>query len=428
MKEAKLSTSTGEGRQFILPDSAKFVCGLLKVSQETALPEKGRVQMVFLNNDEYEVPYSSTLAATTCPSDLEGQPALHRSEYAIKVEERSGAGHTRTETARMTLAEAAGAFSKGLRDPVRPFVAAEYTRRLFIPNDMHEVNVAVDTNLRYFQITRQGIFLELRIDKEDRVEIQSNKNGEVSKALEGLLADSGAIPTVPKESTAYNLFGSFIKTTYGGKIYKELPGIEIESKLEFEGQDPLPKIKELFKKGEVQGFVLPSNFPFTVVGGKINRYYHDDTGVFKAMFAGPAMKIVRKGESLVAQDPYDLNCILRRKEEKSERIPITPEILANATMLGELSRERRAFWVDNAKNGRIYHLSTDRCINDSGEFCELEIEFVGSKRSGGNASEVEIVGDIAFLTKFMIDRFPNLRPSTLTKEEWLAQKRTTSIV
>ena len=110
-----------------------------------------------------------------------------------------------------------------------------------------------------------------------------------------------------------------------------------------------------------------------------------------------------------------MNCILRRKEQKSERIPITPEILANATMLGELSGER-AFWVDNAHNGRIYHLSTDRCINGSGEFCELEIEFVGSKRSTGNASEVEIVGDIAFLSKFMLDRFPQLRPSTLTKE------------
>ena len=102
---------------------------------------------------------------------------------------------------------------------------------------MPEVNVTVDTDLRYFQVTRQGIFVELRADKEDRVEIRSEQEvARLSKAVEWLLADSGAIPTVSKESTAYNLFGSFIKTTYGGKIYKELPGIEIESKLEFEGK------------------------------------------------------------------------------------------------------------------------------------------------------------------------------------------------
>ena len=64
LREAKLSKSAGKESQFILPDSAKFVSGLLEFSQETALPEKGRVQTIFLNNDEYEVPYSSTLAAT----------------------------------------------------------------------------------------------------------------------------------------------------------------------------------------------------------------------------------------------------------------------------------------------------------------------------------------------------------------------------
>ncbi len=84
---------------------------------------------------------------------------------------------------------------------------------------------------------------------------------------------------------------------------------------------------------------------------------------------------------------------------------------------------RKAFWVDNLKTGRTYHISLDCCIGPPGILYETEVEYTGRYIGSGNTkqdeAEKEIIEDIAKITKILIEKFPELKPSELTKQKWL---------
>lgn len=408
-------------KRFILPNSADFVRELLRTSEEVRFSDRTCVQTIYLNNDEHEVPLSSSLKARLYIPDLKNHPTIRDSEYFIDVKEATSKHHRKKERTRMKLADAVRILSDGFKLPLRPFVAVEYSRRHFRPNGTN-TRITVDGQLKYFRLTEKGEFVDIGKEDYDRVEIKSGENGGAQRT-EDLLIASRAIPVISKKFVAYNFLRAFLEAKYGNRIYKELPGIEIESKLELIAKDPLFEIKDLFRQGEVPGFILPPQFPFTVVSGSLNRYYQDERGVFKAMFRGNTARIIRKGKIEVVKDPYNLNCILRREEHKGESISTDSAILKTSRVLGELYRDRKAFWVDKPTTGRTYHLSLDRCSSDFGELYELEIEFAGNYNDVRATSEKEMIEDIAFLTKFMLERFPGLKVSQLTKENWLLQAR-----
>jgi hypothetical protein len=94
--------------------------------------------------------------------------------------------------------------------------------------------------------------------------------------------------------------------------------------------------------------------------------------------------------------------------------------------IGYLHRSRRAFWPENRKTGRIFHISLDKCQSFEGKVMwQLEVEYTGryvdhleniSPDEAKTAIRQE-VADLAQETQAFCGDC--LIPSTLTKFDWL---------
>jgi len=80
---------------------------------------------------------------------------------------------------------------------------------------------------------------------------------------------------------------------------------------------------------------------------------------------------------------------------------------------------RKAFWVENQQTSKFYHISLDCCLGLPGTLYEIEIEYTGRYINSETTREEEIIEDIARLTRTLIEKFPKLKPSQLTKQDWL---------
>jgi len=423
MEKVKVDLPERVEKRFVVSNQ-DFIKKLLEIAEEISFSDKKYIQTVYFNNEEYVVPLTSSIKARTYLQGPQEHPTLlYDSEYFIDFKEAKDKYRRIKERVKTNLKDGLKIINKNFKLQVRPFVIVEYFRRHFVPKNGENTRITVDSQLRYFYLTDKKEVIELGKEDYNRIEIKSKEqDNQIALKAEELLKEAGAVSVISKKFMAYNLLRGYIEKNNGNKIYKELPGIEIEAKLELEGEDPFLEIKNLFREKNVSGFILPPHFPFTLVSGSLNRYYQDKKGVFKAMFRGNEARIIRKGKSEIVKDSYNLNCILRREENKGEMIPANSEIFKNSKFLGELYRGRKAFWVDKPETKRTYHISLDRCSSDFGELYELEIEFTGNYSDVKTNSEEEIIEDIAFLTKFILERFPQLKKSQLTKENWLLSK------
>lgn len=415
-------------RRYVILTPGEFLNSITPYVERKKFSDSEYVQTIYFNNEEHAVPFGFSIKARQYLPQIAGQPILDdREKYFLDLKQGQGENKQK-ERLETTLGEATKIVNERHRFseiPLRPYVAVQYLRRHYIPKGIEDVRLTLDSEQKYFFFpSHQKESIEIgEVDGYVQLEIkQKSPNAYFDNLVKEILTNSNAFPVISKKFTAYNFLGLYHAKTSGKPFHKELQGYEIESKLVTDSESVFPKVKRLFE-AESSDFKLPAHFPYTFESASINRYYRSSKGLFKAMLRRNEVEIVRKGDIEVVEDPFGLNCVLKRKEVKGEIIPIDSEIVSTAELQGELYRMRKAFWVENPRSSRFYHISLDCCLGLPGTFYEVEVEYSGRYGGpevvAGDRTEEEIVEDIAKISMILIREFPELKPTQLTKQSWL---------
>lgn len=424
----KIDLPTRIEKRYIISSSENFLDRISPYVERKRFSANEYVQTIYFNNDEHVVPFEFSIKARRYLPNLPDFPVLDDGVYFLDLKKGKGNDKQkiRLEATLKEITKIVNERYSFSEIPLRPYVLVEYLRHHYIPKNTKNIRLTLDTNLRYFFFPpnqKKGV----EIGKEDgytRLEIKERTPNKSFDSLIGeILREINAFPVISKKFTAYNFLGLHHIKTSSKPFHKELKGYEIESKLETNSEEIFQKIKQFFKENK-SNFRLPSHFPYTFESASINRYYRNNEGSFKAMLRRNEAEIVKKSNTEVVKDPYRLNCILKRKETKGNIVPINSEILSSAKLQGELYRMRKAFWVENQQTSRFYHLSLDCCLGLPGTLYEVEVEYTGryTDSEGRQDAQEEIIKDIAKITQTLIEKFPEVKPSQLTKKDWLGVK------
>lgn len=295
-----------------------------------------------------------------------------------------------------------------------PYVANAYTRQHFHIGGIEEFRITIDSSIGYYlfesgfkakQIGKEDyarIELKVPIDKLDSLEF---------KKVQILLKELGAENIISKKDMAYNLLTKYLRTKINRRVMPSDTEIEAKLLLEGKNQHVFHRIKQDFKEGNILGFKLLKEFPYTLEGGKIHRYFLIDGQSKRVSLKGELKKIISKQNLEIAPDPFNLNCIVKRREIKT---PFNPDLTGPSQMI---YRKRKYFLVENQQNGISYCILIDRCTCGHNELFQMEIE--GLLLSSSGEPEKDIIEDIASIANQLVKKYNVLTPTTLTKLDWL---------
>lgn len=425
--EIKIDLPTRTEKRYIISSLENFLDRISPYVERKRFSNNEYVQTIYFNNDEHVVPFEFSIKARRYLPNLPDFPVLDDDDVYF-LDLKRGKGNDKQKIRfKTTLKEATKIVNETYSFssiPLRPYVLVEYLRQHYIPKNTRNIRLTSDTSLRYFFFPpdQKGAIEIGREDGYTRIEIKEGEpNESFSNLVREVLREINAFPIISKKFTAYNFLGLHHAKTSGKPFHKELRGYELESKLETNSEEIFQKIKQFFKENK-SDFRLPLHFPYTFESASINRYYKNNEGLFKAMFRRNEAEIVKKGDVEIIKEPFGLNCILKRKETKGDIVPIDSKIISTAQLQGELYRMRKAFWVENQQTSRFYHISLDCCLGLPGTLYEIEVEYTGRYIDSEDTQEEEIIEDITRITKTLIEEFPKLKPSQLTKQDWLGVK------
>ncbi len=385
--------------------------------------DKPYTQTIYFNNDDHDVPFGVSLKVRRYVQDpLCSLLSLTDKDYFLEVKKSSGSKRTKTRDV-MTLEEAERFLNHqdSSMQNLRPYMAVVYHRRHFVPTDNTGVRVTLDDDIKYFYFLGSDAIQTGSEDEYARLEIKETDSCEASVFANDTAVAFGAVPVISKKCKGFYFATNFLTRRFGRPFYDELEDYEIEAKLDANGEESFRRAKRLFRSSS-DNFLLAQHFPYTCETHGIQRYYAKDDKTFRASFVGAGIKITGKWGETVIKDPFNLGCILKRRETKGSVIPADSHVLASAEFIGCIDRSRKAFYVTNQATGRFYHISVDDTSGSSSHISQLEIEYVG--KFGTNPiedpeSEGHIVYDIATITRAILSNDPSLRPTTLTKKDFL---------
>lgn len=443
-------------QRFLVPfgEEGRLAADIAMILQFTTYSDRPFSQTVYINDDELSVPWGVSLKARRYIGQPQQRIRLHpRTLFSceIKTEESEGSQRRLKQKKVMRLKDFCQWASTELAFVLagailRPHIVTQYYRRHYVSQD-EDLRLTLDTEMQYGFFPANRPFIWTGNEDGGRVEIKIDQDAMASQEYQlvmDILSQHGAITVISKKEQGYNFHGHYLDINFGCRPQKELRGVEIEAK--FEVCHPQPQrlfddLKRAFLVGSFAGYML-EDYPFTQATASINHYWSRMIGNqivdgVKFLYRAGHFGIVTKEKTIVIEDPHHLNCILRRSENKSEVYRQTKEnverILAShqgsfgdLRYCGFVYRQRHAFWPENVSNGRIYHLSLDRCICSGRILYQMELEYVG-RRPGdwqvSSSAEEEIVAELSELA-WVIYQYINresqiLVPSQLTKFEWL---------
>jgi hypothetical protein len=386
-------------------------------------------ETVYFDNADHELPFEHSMKArhytalraaslfTLNPQDMwimELKSEIESSEQLLRKKER----------AEMPLADLLGRFSSldaidatRLSQPLVPFLADSYYRTHYLVSGNNGFRVTVDTQPIYYLFTEPLVATQCGKEDYVRVELKiSDPNvgqASISAVLDALNA-VGAAPAVSKKDMAYNMISAYLRA----KHYSPIPesDTEIEAKLSLNGnqQHVFNQIKHGFAAGAFPGFRLIETFPFTQVGGKLNSYAILPNNDYQRISIKGEQKVLTvKDEAEVVDDALGLGCILRRREIKS---PVDPAQEGKAPTV-TLYRKRKYFLVRSERSGREYCILIDRCVHGGSKLFQIEVEETLLRPT--KEQENQAAAEIAEITGRILDMHPGLKPTSLTKREWL---------
>lgn len=329
-----------------------------------------------------------------------------------------------------------------------PLVSVQYQYREFRIY-RQKIHIKIYSNLIYGVVSPVGEILDSWTNGLAIVQIDIAKDvdPQISEPIKQRIINMLKVRSVSIKEQAYNYYSKYIGLKYGQNPDKEDRTIEIESKFIVNPDLCNPwiefgKLKDGFCNDKFQDYKL-QYYPFTLSSASINEYYRrfeDGKPVdgLKILNNGVAFSVTIKANTKVFKDKYGLNCVTIRDETKVPKVLHAEQDymsvvrsyekeMGKLRFSGRLFRNRLAFWPENEKTGRIFHVSLDRCQNElNGEVLyQLEIEYTGVVRKVNFPStEEEIILETVELTKMVYDYLVEIgtpvTPTSLTKFNWIS--------
>ncbi len=303
--------------------------------------------------------------------------------------------------------------------PLLPYGADSYKRLHYDIKNQEGFRLTIDSDIQYFLFnTKTKASL---LGKEDcvRIEIkipEDKMNTPELKQIHDVLSKLKAIPTISKKDAMHNLIAKYLK----GQTNKRTPEFdtEIEAKLILSKQNQylFSRIYDDFQQGVFKDFKILKKFPYVIEKGKLHQYTTDKGDPIRISVRENINRMKRKSNEEVIKDEYNLNCILKRTETRERYDKNNSNVLSKI-----LYRKRKYFIVDNIRNKNSYCILIDRCTYNGEELFQIEVE--GLSQSSDRVREKEIIKDISYITYNLTKRYPDLKPTTITKDEWVRSIR-----
>ncbi len=324
--------------------------------------------------------------------------------------------------------------------PLRPYLAIGYERKHWIKGD--NLRITIDSAINFWFFPKESTEANrLETPKEHnvlRIEAKFNSSSE-SEANNFLieLANLGALPIITKKQQALNMIREWHDKRFAClRMQKEIPDSEIEAKISVAG-DSNQLFSNLIRE-EFAPFVFDNSFPFVLTSGSVNHYWNKEKSTetkeqAKALFHVRSFDLVFKDGYKVIDPSLG---IIERREKKLKGFMYDDQGLTGLIHrqgifldplkhIGYLFRSRKAIWLSNP-NGRIYHVSIDRChAKNRSPLTQIEIEYTGCVTNPlpPNQARTIIIKDIQHLAAKTLSF---LRPQSFitlgdTKFAWLSR-------
>lgn len=386
-------------------------------------------QTIYFNNFEHEVPFDISIKARRHVDYVVGEEfELYPEEewfFDIKKEVASfGFFVKEKERKKMKLKEIleivknidkiiGGTF---FTQPLRPYIFDSYERKHYVIRGDDRFRITIDSNIKYY-FFETGLTAK-QIGSEDyyRVEIKVLPNELSSleyKKIRSCLQTLGAEMITSKKDMAYNLLSKYLRKKNNRYVPQSDTEIEAKLSIDKEHQYIFHQIKKDFYDGIIPGFEVDRNFPYTLESGQLHYFINLGDGNYQRITSvGRSKKLTMKENLEIVNDPFGLNCIIKRKEVRK---PV--DSIPNLSSIKAIYRKRKYFIVKNKKTERNYCILIDKATYNTNELFQMEIE--GLLLSPSKEEEIEVVNDIAFITNRLVEMYKCLKPTTLTKWEWI---------
>jgi len=404
-----------------------FINEISQISEEQIFPTTYNWTLYF-NNVEHEVPFEVSVKGRKYSNQPFSGFLKSDEEWIFEIKEDYISKDSRLRKKKreiLTLERILNELSRitqirtnPVTLPLKPYVADSYRRRHFIVDEHFRFTVDDDLTYYLFEDDLEG----KEIGNEDyaRIEIKilpEKINSTKFRKVISLLKDLGAEETISKKDMAYNLLSSYLRK----KLREGVPysDTEIEAKLLLHRDDQhvFHKIKRDFYNGLVEGFEILNDFPYTLEGGKLHTYIITQENDFLRISKKEKAKtLTLKENAEIIDDPFQLGCIIKRREIKKP-FELNTDLLELPSKT--IYRKRKYFLVKNKENSRTYCILIDRCTYNTHELFQMEIE--GLLLSTSKNEEKDVVRDVSYLTHYLTRKYLILKPTTLTKLDWLKE-------
>ncbi len=383
---------------------------------------------IYFNNKEHEIPFTASIKARKYSTSTFDKKLNLKEKWILEIKKEILENKKFLKTKQREKLELKEIFGKlrgkkkigniQITTPLKPYIADSYRRRHYRIKKNSDFRITIDDKIDYF-IHKNNLETE-KIGNEDyiRVEIKIPTEELYSseyKKIKNILTNLNALRCISKKDAGYN----FLTTYLRNKKKRVVPqsNIEIEAKfsLKEDQEYVFHKIKHDFKNNLVLNFSILKEFPYTLESGKLHEYFIDSSKhILRISRKGDKGTFTKKGTGEIIKDKFGLNCIIKRDEDKNT-IPknITPE-----KKFKTIYRKRKYFLIENENTKNSYCILIDRSSYLNNQIYQIEIEGLLLKSS---KKEKEIIDEIATISNILTTKYPILKPTSLTKFNWLKQ-------
>ncbi len=415
----------GEFRYVIeLSKVGDFIDGIKAIAKQKKFPTSYN-HTIYFNNTEHEVPFEVSIKGRKYSNQkfLEYLSLDDKWIFEIKEDHISEKSRLRMKKRRiMTLKEILTFLSQKrqigynlITSHLKPYVGDSYRRLHFYVED--NLRVTIDEDLTYYLFEDLNA-IKLGNENYARIEIKvppAKINSPELYRIQSLLNELGGEETISKKDAAYNLLSRYLREKSKRKVPPSDTEIEAKLLIRKSHQYIFHRIKRDFRSGLIKGYSLLEEFPYTLENGKLHKYLIANDNYIRLSIKGMSRTITSKEDFELVNDPYGLKCIIKRRELKKH---VVGENL-NLHFLKTIYRKRKYFLVENKENNIPYCIILDRSTYSTHELFQIEIE--GLLLSPSKNEEKKVIKDISYLTSFLIRRYPILKPTALTKLDWVKQ-------
>ena len=379
---------------------------------------------IYFNNYEHELPFGlSVRARRHSPYALPTHFRLDKREkWLLEKKQSEGDGSSSKEREKFSLRKLMSVAGSKVQDlnltsPIVPYTADSYDRTQLELKQNNKIRITIDKDTEFFWFS-SGLNGE-SIGKENRARVEikmppDNVDSREVRDLIELLSDNGARIEIGKKYAGYRKLGKRLREL--AKMPVEESDTEIEAKLSLDGQEQsiFHKIKYDFYDGIFRGFHVSDRFPWTVETSAVHLYDFSDEGKISRV---SSKNITTKSDEEVMKDDFGLGCILKRTEIKIKDDCMDGNINILDSLPNTIIKRRKYFLAEDAA-GETYCISIDDSSNMRRHLFQIEVE--RTLLSPSKKEERAAVAGISRITYGISKRYPSLKPTTLTKAEWLS--------